>query len=668
MPAPKKNAANVETREMGKLSLRAQFVPQTANKEARTVDLTWSTGEKVLRSSFWGDDYFEELSMDSGSVRMKRLESGRAPFLASHNGYSLGAVLGVVQNATIENGIGRATVRFSKRAAVNDVFDDMCDGILPNVSVGYNVRTYEDVTGPDEKVRTFRAVDWEPFEISLVPMGADSMACTRTRGEDENEKKYKCQFILRADSASNQGEDHMPPKEGVAVQEGATAVREAVSQVTAPAATAPAKTEAEIAIAERQRAKDIRSASKLARLDDAFAEDLVERGVSLDLARKAIFEEMEKRSKAQGATVARVEVGREPGDVLVKGAADSLLSRFDSKIHKPTEEGRLFRGHSLMDLGREFLAVHGVSTRGLGKMELAAAMLEKRAGLHDTTDFPSLLANVANKTLRQAYDYAPKTYEPLTRYTEAPDFKQIQRTQLGDAPTLVKVTEGGEITYGTIGEGKEVYTLATYARIIAITRQVLINDDLNAFTRIPSQYGVAAAQLQSDLAWIQITGNPTMGDGVALFYASHGNLGSAGAISVTTLGAGRAAMRLQTGINGMKINVQPKFLVVPTALETLADQYVTSAFLANQPSATNPFAGRMQVITEPRLDTASASNWYMAADPSQIDILEMAFLQGQQGVYVETKIGFDVDGVEMKARLDCASKVIDWRGLWKNPN
>lgn len=661
-PEPK-----IEKREIGRLHVRAEFMPQSINKEKRTVELTWSTGEKVRRSPWWGDPYYEELSMDPGSVRMKRLQSGRAPFLAAHNGGDLDAVIGVVQAASIENGIGRATVRFSKRAGVEDVFQDVCDGIMTNVSVGYDVRKYEDVSESDDKIRTYRATDWEPFEISLVPMGADSMAAIRQRSADKEEKTHRCEFILRADSASNQGED-MPPKEANQKQEGATAVREAAAEVKPVVPAAPAKTEGEIAVAERQRAKDIRSAAKLARLEDEFAEKLVDEGVTLDHARKAIFEEMEKRSKSQGSTVQRVEVGREPGDVLVKGATDALLSRFDSKLHKPTEEGRHFRGHSLMDLGREFLAVQGVSTRGLGKMELAGAMLQKRAGLHDTTDFPSLLANVANKTLRQAYEYAPKTYEPLTRYTEAPDFKPIQRTQLGDAPTLVKVGEGGEITYGTIGDAKEVYTLATYARIIAITRQVLINDDLNAFTRIPSQYGIAAAQLQSDLVWLQLTSNPNMGDSIALFHASHGNLGSAGAISVTTLGAGRAAMRLQTGLNGMKINLQPKYLVVPTALETLADQYVTSQFLANQPSATNPFAGRMQVITEPRLDTASASNWYMAADPSQIDMLEMAFLQGQQGVYVETKIGFDVDGVEMKARLDCAAKVIDWRGFWKNPN
>jgi hypothetical protein len=660
------NSAAVQTREMEPLHLRAEFVPSTIDKEKRTVELTWSTGYKGRRSPYWGDDYFEELAMDAKSVRMQRLESGRAPFLAVHNGYTLDTVLGVVQRAWIENGVGRAVIKFSNRPEVESIFRDVCDGILSNVSVGYNVYKYQDVSESDDKLKTWRAVDWEPFEISLVPMGFDPDAAVRSaapsgaQGQDRPVARHNCEFLLRADSASNTGDKTMPPE----VNQG-TAVRQDGSQGSGTPTPAPAgKTEAEIRSAERQRAKDIRSAVKLARLEDSIAETLIDEGKSLDEARAFIFDAMAKRDADQGKSTStnRVEVTRDAADTLRRGCEDALLTRFDRKQFKPTDQGDQFRSFSLMDFARAFCEAQGISTRGLGKMEIA-----KRA-LHDTTDFPGLLANVANKTLRQAYDYAPKTYEPITRYTEAPDFKQIQRSQLGDSPTLVKVPEGGEITYGTIGEGKEVYQLATYARIIAITRQVIVNDDLNAFTRIPQGYGNAAAQLQSDLAWLQVTSNPTMGDSVALFHANHGNLLTAGAISVATIGLGRAAMRKQTGINGMKINPAAKYLIVPVELETTADQFVSTALLAQQSSNVNPFAGRLQVISEPRLSDVSTSNWFLGADPMQVDMLEMAFLQGQQGVYVETRVGFDVDGVEVKARLDVAAKVIDWRGFQKNPN
>ena len=85
----------------------------------------------------------------------------------------------------------------------------------------------------------------------------------------------------------------------------------------------------------------------------------------------------------------------------------------------------------------------------------------------------------------------------------------MQRTQLGGAPDLLKVNEGGEFKYGTMGESKETYQLATYGRIMALTRQTLINDDLDAFTRIPAAFGASAADLESDMVYALLTGAVT---------------------------------------------------------------------------------------------------------------------------------------------------------------
>jgi hypothetical protein len=127
-------------------------------------------------------------------------------------------------------------------------------------------------------------------------------------------------------------------------------------------------------------------------------------------------------------------------------------------------------------------------------------------------------------------------------------------------------------------------------------------------------------------------------------------------------------MRQQKGLNGRFINVQPKYLLVPSAQETLAQQFVQQSTIVYTKSTDfNPFANNLQVIAEPRLDATSLINWYTAADPSQIDTIEYAYLEGQEGVYLENRVGFDVDGVELKARLDFAAKAIDWRGFYKNP-
>lgn len=326
---------------------------------------------------------------------------------------------------------------------------------------------------------------------------------------------------------------------------------------------------------------------------------------------------------------------------------------------------------TLMEMGRDLLERRGIRARGLSKSEVAGMMLglETRGGLHSNSDFPFILANVANKTLRSAYEAAPQTFKGFCRQTTNPDFKTIARTQWGDAPSLDKVNEAGEFKRGTVGEAREQYALATYGKVVAVTRQTIINDDLGAFTRLPEMFGRAAADLESDTVWGIITSNPLMGDNTALFHSTHGNLAGAGtAITVTSLGDGRAAMRKQKGVNGRFINVQPKYLLVPAAIETTAQQYVTQTNIVfTKASDYNPFANTLQVVAEPRLDAASLISWYLAADPAQIDTIEYAYLEGQEGVYLESRVGFDVDGVELKARLDFAAKAIDWRGFWRNP-
>jgi hypothetical protein len=167
------------TRELGPLTLRAEFAPSTINTDTRTVQLTWTTGARVLRGYF--DPYWEELSLDPKHVRMDRLRSGSAPLLANHSSDSLDDVIGVVESAQLDAGRARgsATVRFDSGAAGQEAFRKVTDGILRNVSVGYRTYQMQRVEGGDATTPVYRAVDWEPYEISMVPIGADAGAATR---------------------------------------------------------------------------------------------------------------------------------------------------------------------------------------------------------------------------------------------------------------------------------------------------------------------------------------------------------------------------------------------------------------------------------------------------------------------------------------------------------
>jgi hypothetical protein len=149
---------------------------------SRTVPITWTTGAGVRRVDLMtGEPWIEELSCDPSAVRMGRMQSG-APLLDTHNKYSVSGILGVVENARVSGGRGTAEIRFSRRTEVEPVFQDVKDKIIRNVSVGYSVYRYKDVsTEADIKARVtrMRAMDWEPCEVSLVPVGGDAGAGTR---------------------------------------------------------------------------------------------------------------------------------------------------------------------------------------------------------------------------------------------------------------------------------------------------------------------------------------------------------------------------------------------------------------------------------------------------------------------------------------------------------
>ena len=174
-------------------------------------------------------------------------------------------------------------------------------------------------------------------------------------------------------------------------------------------------------------------------------------------------------------------------------------------------------------MARGWLEAEGVRVRGLSRDEIATR------ALHSTSDFPAILAGVTNKTLRNAYETAPRTYPAIARRTTVADFKLAHRLQLGEAPQLEKVNQSGEFKRGTIGEAQESYRIETFGKVIGITRQVLINDSLDAFTRVPALFGTSAATLESDVVWGIFTANSAMADGTTLFHASHKNLAGTGA-------------------------------------------------------------------------------------------------------------------------------------------
>lgn len=159
------------------------------DRERRTARVTWSTGADVLRNHHAIGTFIERLSMDPAHVRLARLNSG-APLLNAHQSDTLHHVLGVVVegSAHTDGRVGTASVRFSQRADVAPVFADVCDRVIRGVSVGYKVHGYRELE-PAGGQRVLVAEDWEPYELSLVPLAADPGASVRERLADADRRR-----------------------------------------------------------------------------------------------------------------------------------------------------------------------------------------------------------------------------------------------------------------------------------------------------------------------------------------------------------------------------------------------------------------------------------------------------------------------------------------------
>jgi hypothetical protein len=329
-----------------------------------------------------------------------------------------------------------------------------------------------------------------------------------------------------------------------------------------------------------------------------------------------------------------------------------------------------WRGHSLVEMARASLQAHGVKHAGTDRMSLIAL-----AFTHSSGDFPLLLANIAQKAMLKGYDEAEETFQLWTSKGTLPDFKPMQMVDIGSFPALRQVAEGGEYKYITIGERAETRVLATYGDIFKITRQAVINDDLDAFTRIPRKMGRAAIRTVGNLAYAVLTGNAPMADGKPLFHADHGNLADGTPITTAAVDAMRVAMARQKDIgvgekSGGALNIRLAKLLVPVSLLGTANVVRDSEFEVGAASKNNTVPnsvrGTFEVISDARLDDSSPTRWYGAADQGMHDVVTVDYLDGNEAPTMEQQQGWSVDGVEFKVRIDASAKALDWKTLQRN--
>lgn len=607
---------------LGKMQTRADISSSSYSPENHSVEMVASTGSKGLRQPWWGEDYYEELSMDPAHIRLDRINKG-GPLLNAHSSYSMKDQIGVISNARVENGQLIVMAKFSERDEVKPIEKDVADGIFKNVSVGYKVHKYEDISLPNDTIRTYRAVDWEPFEVSLVPIGFDADAQIRA-ANDLNE----CKIIIPKEEPKMSSENKLTAEQEKQIKDQARAE-------------------------ETARITGIDSICKRMNVSEEKRNKYVSENFSLDKVRQLVIDEKAENDEKNNTSNVNVKITQDETEVRRESVQSALLHKLDPK-NELVKNANRYMNMSLLEIGKEML---GRSAFEMSREELAVR------SLHATSDLPGIFSNVANKMLRDSYESTVQTFRAIVRETFHNDFKGVDRYLLTDALDLEVIPESGLVKYGSLGEEKESYKLISYGKAIGFTRQMIINDDLDALKRIPSRFGRNAANLESDIVWGIFNSNPKMSDNKALFHADHGNLaGSGAAPSDATIQAGETAMGNQK-IGNHNLGITPKFIMANIARK-IAIMKLLKDVQSTKGDDVNAYAGVLTPIFEPRL---AAGPWYLAADVAGNDVIEIAYLQGQRGVKISQMIDFDSEGMKIKALHDFGAKAIDFRTLYKNP-
>lgn len=399
-------------------------------------------------------------------------------------------------------------------------------------------------------------------------------------------------------------------------------------------------------------------------MSDLEAEILDDPTISADAAGQRILAKLAEGAEPIAGNP-RVESGEDAVDKFRKGVSAAIGARMGLAQDDRSNE---FRGQSLANLVAASFEVKGIRTAGMTKSELASKVL----AAHSSSDFPYLLEDAINKTLTRGFESFPRIWNQIARVGSVSDFKSVKLLKLGSFSSLSAKPEGAEYTAGTLAEERETLTPSTKGKYIQLTREMVINDDLSAFSDMAMMLGQAAARtVNSDVLGV-LTTNGATADGYNLFSTDHSNLtGTGTAISVASLSLGRKMMRVQTDPSGNEAaNIMPSMLLVPVGKEDIAREVIMSVYNTDTTAQLkrNPIQdwGMLSVISDPLLDSNSTTAWYLIADPAIRPLLEIRFLDGQQTPYVDSEEEFLTDSIRWKVRLDYGVGVNEWRSGYKN--
>lgn len=678
-----------------------------------------------------------------------RFRGGRdhIPIVDSHDDTTVRNVLGSIQRMQITDGQLFGTPSWASTQDAQNVATLVNEGHITDFSItalptkSVFVNRGQQYTTPRGQVIDGPAIiheEWEPHNASICTTGADVNSVVRRSYTDLKRKVKRMDDALlgqlkelglpdgmadpdqilawvigKMKPAESSTEPMVQSMEGDEMKDEmkpAEVVEE--KPVEQAAATSPvARSESATDLIKRaladdqKRRNEIQAAVKIAKLEQTFADELCNSGVTVSEANARIIQRM--ATQPIGSSIGGdIRTTQSADDKFYAAVRDGLIARsfrvsgsrqnaFSGVQPAPGYED--FQHAKLSRIAEEFCERMGCNVRRMAPKDIALVAMGhpgaanryriQRDAYHTTGSFPNLLLDASNKTLLTGYEEAPYTWEIWARNAgTTDDFKTINRIRFSEMATPEMVPENDEYKESKMSDSKESYVIHKYGSVFTITWETVVNDDLDAISRIPAMQGAACRRKQNQAVYAVLTDNAAMADTGLLFNATaqttaggHNNLDTgAGAPSVTTLNAAYIKMMTKKGLRAdVILNLQPSYLIVPAALSATVLQLVGSIA---DPSAGGSAAGNsntkniygpngdrpLRVVVEPLLDANSSTAWYLAASNNQVDTVEVTFLSGEQSPVLESEWDFDKDVYKYKVRQTFGTAAIDFRGLYKH--
>ena len=664
----------------------ASFTGGSYDEATRTCDAVFATGAEVRR--WYGT---EKLEISEEAIDLSRVALNQVRLLFGHDSKQ---PIGVVLTASIEGGALSGKVQFADTDEGRKYGGMVQRGELTGISVGYNVTQWTRVEDLEKNFDEWTATRWELMEVSLVAVPADPLAGVRSaeptpgsppiadpgagqRSNEEEDMLTIAQVLalsaqarslgLTDDEAnailSRAGIEYAKAMEEILAAASTRAATTSAAVAAATPAVASAETRSAVTVAtpapvaETARSITIdeglalRSQAVDMNVDGAVVDEILRRsGITRDQAAAAVMEAAANANRsavasvpAGGAARVTVDATETQRDLMI----DALAARMAST--SPTEAGaRQYMGGHIMSLWAERAGINErdpvkiydiVSRRDGGISMRAGAMMT-------SSDFPLLLEAAANKTLQGAYNLQVPSYRAWAKKRTFKDFKAHNFYRVGEFPKLLPLGEAGEIKAGTFKESKESAKLATSARLVMMTRHMLVNDDLNAFGDFSLGAGRAVSRRENEVAYAFLLQNagrgPKMADGKNMFHADHLNLGTGAIPTEESLDEARQLAYGQKDIDGNELNVDFPILLYGPRNSLIVDKLLVQ-ITPTRTDDVNIFAGQRRKATDAKINNQS---WYNLGDPA---LGESNFLYGylgdREGPMLREDRPFNYDGM-----------------------